>query len=176
MSIELSGFAELESMFLNVASSGIDKASRRAFSKGAKQTAQAIKDNIPSSQKDGRKAIGSSVKMSGGEILAKAGGAVGMTAKRLGKQKKSDRTGRKGVGISANNIDWALKGTADRHTGEKSTRTRLGRGKKSTGNKRRFTGRMPANNAVSTAWNAVQGAVNATIEDTFRAELLKESQ
>jgi len=181
MSIELSGFAELESMFLNVASSGVDKAARRAFSAGAKQTAQAIKDNIPSTQKDARKAIGSSVKMSDGEIIAKAGGSVGMS-RRGGRKStnKADRkaAGKKGVGINWRNIHWELMGTAERHTGEIGIYAGKGkaRRRKSTGNTRRRTGRMPALPAVSTAWNSVQGAVSATIEDTFVAELLKESQ
>lgn len=52
------------------------------------------------------------------------------------------RTGRKGVGISARNLHWFAAGTADRYTGSKRNRAKIGPRRKPTGNPIKFVGRI----------------------------------
>lgn len=160
MNLTLSGAAELEKRLIELGANGVIRAGKKALRAGVKRTSQAVKDRIPARMKDARKAIGSSVKGSGSEIVAKAGAAVGITKARAekAKQKRGART-RPGEGISARNIHWLVAGTKQRF--------------KKSGV---ATGVMKPMPVVQEAWSAVQSEVETTISDTFMAEIQKEAQ
>lgn len=90
-----------------------NKVLRPALLKAARESAKIIKNRIPSRYKTVRAAIGaSSVRMnkSGGEVMAKAGAAVGKKMSKVYKRKQT----RPGVGIVPKNIHWWFLGAKNR--------------------------------------------------------------
>lgn len=147
--------ARLEGLQLAVA----NRVARGALAKGARLAAKKIKAEIPSGQKQLRKAIGSSAKKqkrgpNKGWVEAKAGAAVGKKAakqKAEAEQTKAQRKAAKkaGVGISAANIHWYIMGTAERTV-------------KKTGQR---VGRMPANPVVQKAMASGKGPVLNAVKE-----------
>jgi hypothetical protein len=107
----------------------------RAVGKTASQSARSIRGRI--TNRNVAATIGSRLtKTSGDSVDAKIGAGV---AKRVATSTKN-RSGRSGVGIDARNVHWWFLGTANRYTGTKRSAT----GRKDTGSRKRFTGKMPA--------------------------------
>lgn len=74
-------------------------------------------------KKAARETIGKRLKKASGQAVGKAGFAVGKPSKRK-REKAADRAkdkGRRGVGISASNIHWAVLGTGQRKTKRHAT-------------------------------------------------------
>lgn len=85
------------------------------------------------------KGIGTSVKRKRDGATAKAGVGVGASQRKA--LNVVNRGKRKGVGVSARNLHWFALGTADRWTGSKRDRSKLGKGRRiSTGKARRYVG------------------------------------
>ena len=129
------------------------KLAKASLTAGLRVLVKAIKAEIPSTWKEGRKAIGQRVTRgkagaSKGIHFSKAGVGVGL---RKSKKAAVARKKGKGVGIGATNFHWFILGTEDRWTGSK----RVGAHRKGrinprtlTGNPVAFRGRMRANNLV----------------------------
>lgn len=83
-----------------------------------------MKADTDSKVKEGRKGVRSRFKNNKKKnwILAKVGFGVG--PKKTQKPRRSKRTGRGGVGISAQNIHWWVAGTKERRTKGHKVRTR----------------------------------------------------
>lgn len=143
--LALTGFTELDRRLSRLSNMDARKVARAAVNAGLRVISAEIKSKIPGQYKDARRAVGTSFKKAKfgsnvGQLCAKAGLGVGKGAKNTKK-----RAGKKGVGISKQNIHWFVLGTEDRYTGTRSWRTsKGGRRSKPTGKARRFTGRMPA--------------------------------
>ena len=117
----IQGFAELDRKLAAIANQGKVKGlARNGIRAGQRVVVKAIKGKIPGKYKDARKAIGSSFKRAkvgetAGQMVCKIGAAVGI--KRMSKSEseanKFERRlrGKKGVGISAQNIHWFILGT-----------------------------------------------------------------
>ena len=130
----VSGVKEIERTLAKLASDGLDKAEKKALGKGVRVIAKGQKDKVPGRYKHTKRLIGSSVKKARrganvGKYEAKAGFGVGKkrtrldkaTGKRVASKLTESRKGRnkkgrkaKGVGLSLNNIHWAVLGTKDR--------------------------------------------------------------
>lgn len=125
---------------------GAGRIARRAVAKAAQSSASGIRSRI--SNPSVRRTIGARLAKTNGEFAeAKIGASVGKRAATS----VQNRTGRPGVGIDARNVHWWFLGTKDRYTGTKRSRT----GRKDTGKRKRFTGKMPAQERpISVLFNA----------------------
>jgi hypothetical protein len=113
---------------------GVGSIARQAVGKAAQSAAGSIRNRI--SHAGVRSTIGYRMLNTRGEVSeAKIGAAVGKSTATTVK----NRGGRSGVGIDASNVHWWFLGTADRYTGTRRSRS----GRKDTGKRKRFTGRMP---------------------------------
>jgi len=143
---------------------------------GAAVGVKAVKATIAQRYPSVRKAISSRMlkksEMHVTEISgSKLGGGVGKKTKKL------KRVGKKGEGISKNDIHWWFLGTLDRWTGSKAVR----RGAKHgghvvavvrTGKKRKFTGRMPVKAPpVVVTLQAARSAMMAAITAKGRSKM-----
>lgn len=147
--------ARLEGLQLAVA----NRVARGALAKGMRVAVKKIKAQIPSGQKQLRKAIGGSVKKQNrgankGIVEAKAGAAVGQKASKQKAAAQSEKAARQaakksGVGISAANIHWYILGTQERTV-------------KKTGQR---VGKMPANPVVQKAMASGKGQVLQAVKD-----------
>ena len=91
---------------------GAIKAAVAGARAATKEIEKGIKDAIPGQYREARKAIGRKVKRKGKtEVIGKVGAGVGKKRK-----KNPDRNGKPGVGLSENNIHWAILGVNDRQT------------------------------------------------------------
>ena len=102
------------------------KSVQTRITKAAQRTALAglakqIKAAVPGKYKAARAGIGYSLKRgrASGVVEGKAGIAVGIRGKRLkrmmaGAKAKSEKRGRRGVGIGSNNLQWFVMGTKER--------------------------------------------------------------
>lgn len=159
------------------------KLARQSVLAAARVVAKAIKKEIPSAWKEGRKSIGSSAKddKTTGVVMGKAGVGVGMKKGKRAKinAKLKPRGKRKGVGLGVNNFHWFLMGTDDRHTGtKKGTKTINGVKtvtQKATGNAKKFTGRMKKTPIVQRAWASSKGAAKKTMIANLRAGIEREA-
>lgn len=138
--IKVEGIDELRERLTFLGDRDARSIGRAAENAMAREMAKSIRRFIPKSimPQAADKGIGSRlIRMRGGiDPGAKAGVAVGPSGKRV--NAVINRGGRKGVGVSANNLHWFALGTADRYTGSRKSGNRS----KPTGNPRHFTGRI----------------------------------
>lgn len=121
----LTGYRSLDRKLKHMRKSAAGRAVTAGLRKAGQDLTKKVKAEIPSRFKDARKGVGwRKVKK---KVEIKVGARVGKR-KNL---KVKDRTGRKGVGISAANLHWLFLGTKNRYTGKK-------------GGVKRYTGRMAA--------------------------------
>jgi hypothetical protein len=112
---------------------GVRRIASGAVGAAAQSAVQQVRQSIK--HNGVRNAIGWSYSSAAAEVAsAKLGVAVGRGSKY---RTQSRRRG--GVGIDGRNAHWLILGTADRYTGTKRSRT----GRKDTGKRKRFTGKMP---------------------------------
>jgi len=161
-----------------------NKLERQAVSAGLRMLAKAIKSEVPSAWKEGRKAIGFSfIRGKGkfaGTTFAKAGVGAGIKKKAREKREasKGGRNGRKGVGISVANFHWFILGTAERETGSKRVGAhRIGvvNRRVATGKKVRKTGRMKPHSIVARGAAKGQAAALNAMAENFRAGIEREA-
>ena len=184
MSSEVLGVKQVQKKFHTLKLSTQNKLERQAVSAGLRLIAKAIKAEVPSAWKEGRKAIGFSF-MRGkgkyaGKTFAKAGVGAGIKKKARDKrdQASKGRAGRKGVGISVANFHWFILGTAERETGSK----RVGAHRKGaisrrvpTGKKVHKTGRIKPNPIVQKGAQRGQPASLKAMADNFAAGIEREA-
>lgn len=141
----VTGVEDLSSQFESLRR-GAARITRRAVAKAADSAAGGIRSRI--SNPSVRGTIGARLSKSRGEVAeAKIGAGVGKRAATS----VQNRTGRPGVGIDARNVHWWFLGTKDRYTGTRRSRT----GRKDTGKRKRFTGKMPPQDRpISVLFNA----------------------
>ena len=132
-----------------------DKITRASMTASLRIIAKAIKSEVPSRWKEGRKAIGFSFRKGKassrhkGVTFAKAG--VGAGIKKAKRQKAGNSRGKPGVGMGASNFHWFVLGTAERSTGSKrigARRAGVKNKRVATGNPVRRTGRLKPNPIV----------------------------
>ena len=129
-SMIMTGILELDTTLSTLRKTTANKVARAALRKGASIGAKAVKKEIPSLQKNARKAIGHSVKKN--KTIDQTVAMFGTAGKRSASKKHQS----KGVGITSANIHWLLIGTKERfHKSGKST------------------GEMPGSDAVSRGAN-----------------------
>jgi len=119
--VSVDGVDQIVRKLRRLRDSGADKAATSATRAAARVIEKGIKDAIPGQYRDAKKAVGRRVRNRKGKVVAKVGAGVG---KRPGKAK--DRTKRGGVGLSKNNIHWAILGVQDRQTKSGSNRGQHG--------------------------------------------------
>lgn len=184
MSAEVLGVKKLQKKLHGLRQSTKNKLERSAVSAGLRVTAKAIKSEVPSTWKEGRKAIGYSFSRGKGKWMgstfAKAGVGAGIRKKTRDKrnQSKSDRSGRKGVGIGVGNFHWFILGTAERETGSKRVgahRRGVASKRVATGGKVQKTGRMKPNPIVQRGAKKGQAASLKAMADNFKAGIERES-
>lgn len=157
----VTGLKEIDDALKYLERQAANRIARAGLAKGARLAAKQIKQQVPASLKNIRKAIGSTVrKAKGGEskgiTAAKAGAGVG-TASQRAKSIQKDRGKKKGVGISAQNIHWYILGTTARQT--------------KTGHS---TGRMPAHPIVKQALSGSIAQIESAIVSGARAAYERE--
>lgn len=160
----LTGDKEIDKLLRELANEGISKAAKSAVTKGMRVVAKSQKNKVPPQYKHVKKLIGSrfnKVKKGkqAGTQQAKAGfgvGKKGKTAKKLRQSRKGRKGG--GVGLSLNNIHWAVLGTEERTTKDGHP-----------------TGKMPKvlENVVPDGTQAALGEVKAKIVESLKASLEK---
>ena len=136
---------------------GAGRIARRAVARASESAADRIRSRIANPSVRGT--IGARLVKSRGEVAeAKIGAAVGKRAATS----TQNRTGRPGVGIDGRNVHWWFLGTKARYT-KAVARSQTGHnrtGRRDTGKRKRFTGKMPAQDRpISVLFNA-NGTVN----------------
>lgn len=138
------GIDELDAKLKYLHTQAANKIARAVVRVGLKMAANDIRRRIKPTiaPRTADRGIGISVKRKAGSgVVGKTGVAVGDASKRA--IVATNRGRRKGVGVSARNLHWFALGTQDRYTGSVRIRNKAGLGKrKSTGNARRYTGRI----------------------------------
>lgn len=141
-----------------------DKITRSSMTASLRIIAKAIKSEVPSAWKNGRKAIGYSFRKGKstsrhkGIIFAKAGVGAGIKKeKRIKNAAKSKRRGGKGdeikgVGIGVGNFHWFVLGTAARSTASK----RIGAHRSGVVNKRQLIGNAVRSTGRMKPWPIVK--------------------
>ena len=155
----ITGIPELDKRLEGMKQAVANRCARAGLSKGARLGAKLVKAQVPGSQKQIRKAIGSSVKKqkSGpnrGFTQARFGAAVGV------KQQPEQKRAGGGVGISAANIHWYILGTKDRTVRKTGQRA----------------GRMPANPIVAQAMASGRSQVIDAVKEGTLASIEREAQ
>jgi hypothetical protein len=184
MSAEVLGVESVKKKLEALRLSVRNKLERQAVSAGLRMLAKAIKSEVPSAWKEGRKAIGFSfIRGKGkfaGTTFAKAGVGAGIKKKAREKREasKGSRNGRKGVGIGVANLHWFILGTAERETGSK----RVGAHRRGvvnrrvlTGKKVRKTGRIKPNPIVTRGASKGRAASIKAMADNFAAGIEREA-
>lgn len=160
-----------------------DKLSRESITASLKVIAKAIKSEVPSGWKEGRKAIGWSFRKGGsrsrhsGVTFAKAGVGAGVKKARRMKGGKS-REGRKGVGQSASNFHWFVLGTKERSTGSKRAGAHKAGAENRrvpTGGKIQRTGKLKPNAIVKRGSLKSKAAALAAMAKTLQAGIERET-
>jgi hypothetical protein len=183
MTATVDGLKELKASLKRLDKKVEDKLLRASMTASLRVIAKAIKSEVPSTWKEGRKAIGWSFKRGKakskykGTTWAKAG--VGAGIKKAKRQKAGkDRSGRKGVGQGVGNFHWFILGTADRETGSK----RVGAHKAGVVNRRvatgkmiRRTGRIKPNGIVKRGTLKSQAAALAAMAKSLTAGIEREA-
>lgn len=186
MGISVDGIANLDRRLKTLAVRVQKKLVRNALTAGMRIVAKAIKREVPSKWKAGRRAVGQSVKVDKydkpGQLTGKAGVGVGMKRTKLQKlnaaAKARGRGHKKGVGLGVANFHWFVAGTEDRYTGTKKWITRVNRVKtvtlKRTGNATRFTGRMKKTPIVKRGYKASKSEAAKVIKANFLSGVERE--
>ena len=176
--VTVTGVPELQKRFRKLEAKVQTKLVKAAVTAGGRVVVKAIKRNIPSNLKDGRKAIGFRFSKGkgahSGKTFAKAGVGVGLKkSKKAGKS----RTGRPGVGVGASNLHWFIMGTEERSTGSK----RVGAHRRGVVNRRvltgktvRRTGRLKKEEIVKMAVSQSKTAAEQAIENNIMAGINRE--
>jgi hypothetical protein len=181
MSVEITGIRELNRKLKQLSEKVQKKLVRAAMVASLRVTAKAIKSEVPSTWKEGRKAIGYSFKRgkTPGVTFAKAGVGAGMKKAKRAKAKQKPRIGHSGVGIGVGNLHWFILGTAERFTGSK----RVGARRKgvvnrrvSTGNAVRRTGKLQPNAIVKRGDMKSKGAAKAALITNLKAGIEREAK
>jgi hypothetical protein len=184
MSSEVLGVKQLQTKLNTLRASTQNKLERSAVSAALRVTAKAIKSEVPSTWKEGRKAIGYSFARGKGKwtgaTFAKAGVGAGIRKKARDKrdQNKSDRAGRKGVGIGVSNFHWFILGTAERETGSKRVgahRRGVINKRVATGGKVQKTGRMKPNPIVQRGAEKGRAASLKAMAENFKSGIEREA-
>jgi hypothetical protein len=145
----ITGVEELDDALSYLRDKSAKRIGKACAGKMATVTAKAIRNYVPAS-------LAASVNMASDKGIgsrnskpkistiqgAKAGVSVGSAYKSASKFTVVNRGKRKGVGISARNLHWFAMGTADRWTGSKRNRSKVGPRRISTGKPVHFTGRI----------------------------------
>lgn len=151
----LTGDKEIDRRLARIQKTGTaNKIARSALSASANVYARAMRKEVPSKDKDVKKAIGSSVKVKGKFVTAKAGAAVG---RKAGSDPKDRDSKRPGVGIAAANIHWYILGT-------KKRKTKSGKS----------TGRMPEMSAIQRGAKKASAAAQTKLTDQAKKVYAKE--
>ena len=125
VSVTIIGDERLDRVLKEMRTTAARRAINLGMRKAAQQLSKKVKASIPSRMKEARKTTGwrsLNVRESRGGG-AKVGRHVGRTGKKAAKEKFSERTGRKGVGLGRG-LAWVLMGTKERQTGKKGGRIR----------------------------------------------------
>ncbi len=135
-----------------------------------------MKADTDSKVKEGRKGVRSRFKNNKKKnwILAKVGFGVG--PKKNQKPRRSKRTGRGGVGISAQNIHWWVAGTKDRYTGGMRKRKVLGKPYQKAKGREMYRGKMPSFQPGLAAIAATKSAGKQNAEMIKRGALALEKE
>lgn len=186
----VTGDKQLDRRLKHLQKKGAKKAVASGMRKGLRVIVKGIKSEIPANMKDAKKLIGSrfgKTRNSGGELVAKAGAAVGAAGKagtgkgaKFKKKKSKDRSGHSGVGIGARNIHWYILGTKDRRTSKSpqrhSSTGRYTKGKSQTGG--HSTGRMLPQmpHVVQNGFNKSAGDAMSKITSSIREGIDREAK
>jgi hypothetical protein len=167
-----------------------DKITRASMTASLRIIAKAIKSEVPSRWKEGRKAIGFSFRKGKassrhkGVTFAKAGVGAGIKKARRQKDaaKSKGRGGKgheiKGVGQGAGNFMWFVLGTNPRETGSKRVgahRAGVVNKRKLTGNPVRRTGRLKPNPIVKRGTRKSKAAALAAMAKSIRSGIEREA-
>lgn len=184
MASVVTGAKELDRKLAKLKRSVQNKVQRQAVLAGLRIITKAIKAEVPSTWKEGRKAIGFSFvrgkKQNIGQTFAKAGVGAGMKKKAREKRASNakQRGKKKGIGIGVSNLHWFILGTQERFTGSK----RVGAHRKgvvsrrvSTGKQRRRTGRMKPNPIVARGTQKSRAAAKTAIANNLKAGIEREA-
>jgi len=184
------GLKELKASLKRLDKKVEDKLLRASMTASLRVIAKAIKSEVPSTWKEGRKAIGWSFKRGKakskykGTTWAKAGVGAGIKkAKRQKSDAKSKGRGGKGdtikgVGQSARNFMWFVLGTDPRETGSKRVgahRAGVKNRRVLTGNTIRRTGRIKPNGIVKRGTLKSQAAALAAMAKSLSAGIAREA-
>jgi|GEM_PF-2365586 len=184
MSCEVLGVKQLQKTLDRLKASVQNKLERLAVVAALRVTAKAIKSEVPSAWKEGRKAIGWSFVRGKGKLVgttfAKAGVGAGIKKKTRDKREttKKSRSGRKGVGIGVANLHWFVLGTRERETGSKRVgahRRGVVNKRVATGKKVQKTGRLQPNPIVQRGANKSRSAALQAMADNFEAGIEREA-
>lgn len=170
--IELSvvGDSELQAAIQEITSGMVDKIAPAGIRGYLRVASKAIKAEIPSQYKEARKGIGwrfrKKDKWRKGRVTAKVGNRVGVTRakqKQSGEKTKQGRRPGRGVGLSAANLHWAMKGTQQR------TRKKSGNGP---------TGKMPPlfPHILASGMRKSRGEALSKFRELSRAAMVREAQ
>lgn len=111
MAANLQGAEQITRKLKKLRDVGADKAALAGARAAAREFDKGIKAAIPGQYRSARSAVGRRVRKKKGEVVAKVGAGVGKRSKSKRKRKKSG-----GVGLSKENIHWAILGVQDRQT------------------------------------------------------------
>lgn len=184
MGISVDGIANLDRRLKTLAVRVQKKLVRNALTAGLRIVAKAIKREVPSKWKAGRRAVGQSVKVDkSGLLVGKAGVGVGMKRRRAEKinaTAKAKRAGKdkKGVGLGVANFHWFVMGTDPRYTGTKTGTARVNGIKtktmRATGHARKFTGRLKKTPIVRNGFRASKSEAAKVIKANFLSGVERE--
>jgi hypothetical protein len=169
----VTGIREVDQKLDKLARSEANKIARKSVNAGLSSLAKSLRSAIanysnisPEMKKALRKTVGKRF-ITGGRaarfgVAAKVGLGVG---KGYSGTKERKRFGRRGVGISGNNVHWAARGTDERYTGSRTYRTKTGsqREKRKTRGPRRYRGAMPQIAVVKIAGRQGLSSVRAVM-------------
>ena len=122
MTATIEGLKQLQFNLKSLDKKVQEKLTRASMTASLRIIAKAIKSEVPSTWKEGRKAIGWSFKKGKarsqhkGVTFAKAGVGAGIKKAKRAKAGKG-RGNRAGVGMGVSNFHWFVLGTAERLTG-----------------------------------------------------------
>ncbi len=182
----VTGMKELQRSLKNLDKKVQDKLTRASMTASLRIIAKAIKAEVPSTWKEGKKAIGWSFKKGKassahkGVTFAKAGVGAGIKkAKRDKARASSTRSGKKkGVGMGVGNFHWFILGTAERFTGSKrigAHRAGVVNARKPTGGKVQRTGKLQPNPIVKRGTLKSKAAALAAMAKSLQAGIEREA-
>lgn len=178
------GLRQLQANLKNLDKKVQDKLTRASMTASLRIIAKAIKSEVPSTWKEGRKAIGWSFRKGKsksqhkGVTFAKAGVGAGIKKAKRAKAGK-ERGNKKGVGIGVGNFHWFILGTAERFTGSKrvgARRAGVVNRRKLTGNPVRRTGKMKPNGIVKRGTLKSKSAALAAMAKSLQTGIEREAK